>query len=143
MIGWGWCNFDGSSGSQLPGKPTHTSFNNKASYNRIENYCANVDDAGGIYSLSTQGKEGWIDSSEMNYNFLNGSREGTHTGWVNGFHPDEGSRFINFTGNVIQKISRSVYEFNDFARKSDMNVYQGFSDIKNLFGTEAPEPLSI
>jgi len=138
MVGWGWWEFDGTSRSRLPGIPTNTSFNNKVSYNRIENYCMNVDDAGGIYTLGTQGKNDWTDYSEMNYNFINGWREGQHTGWVNGFHPDEGSKFINFTGNVVQRISRSVYEFNDFNGKSDMNVYQGFADIPNLFGTEAP-----
>ncbi len=132
-IGWGWCNFDGATGSdsQLPGYPTHTSRNNHVNYNRVEEICSLLQDAGGIYTLGQQGNDDWTEYSEMSYNYINAKRtpqvaDGSRM--VNGFHPDEGSAYIKFDSNVVTNTIRNVYELNDWRRKHDMIVTNGFSN---------------
>ncbi len=132
-IGWGWCNFDGYNGSdsQLPGYPTTTSRNNHVNYNRVEEICSLLQDAGGIYTLGQQGNDDWTEYSEMSFNYINAKRtpqvaDGSRM--VNGFHPDEGSAYIKFDSNVITNTIRNVYELNDWRRKHDMIVTNGFSN---------------
>lgn len=130
-IGWGWCNFDGTDGSQLPGQPTTTSRFNHVNYNRVEEICSVLQDAGGIYTLGQQGNEDWSESSEMSYNYINCFRKPTAANgsrMVNGFHPDEGSAFILFDHNVVTNTIRNVYELNDWMRKHDCTVTNGFSN---------------
>ena len=132
-IGWGWCNFDGHYGSdsQLPGIPTRTSKNNHVNYNRVEEICSLLQDAGCIYTLGQQGNDDWTEYSEMSYNYLNAKRERQNpdgSRMVNGFHPDEGSAYIKFDSNVITNTIRNVYELNDWRRKHDMIVTNGFSN---------------
>ncbi len=132
-IGWGWCNFDGYEGSdsQLPGIPTTTSRNNHVNYNRVEEICSLLQDAGGIYTLGQQGNDDWTDYSEMSFNYINAKREpqkADGSRMVNGFHPDEGSAYIKFDSNVITNTIRNVYELNDWRRKHDMIVTNGFSN---------------
>ncbi len=132
-IGWGWCNFDGENGSdsQLPGVPTDTSKNNHVNYNRVEEICSLLQDAGGIYTLGRQGNDDWTEYSEMSYNYINAKREpqvANGSKMINGFHPDEGSAYIKFDSNVVTNIIRNVYELNDWRRKHDMIVTNGFSN---------------
>ncbi len=132
-IGWGWCNFDGYNGSdsQLPGYPTETSRNNHVNYNRVEEICSLLQDAGGIYTLGQQGNDDWTEFSEMSFNYINAKREpqkADGSRMVNGFHPDEGSAYIKFDSNVITNTIRNVYEMNDWRRKHDMIVTNGFSN---------------
>lgn len=130
-IGWGWCNFDGTEGSQLPGQPTTTSRFNHVNYNRVEEICSVLQDAGGIYTLGQQGNEDWSDMTEMTYNYINCFRKPTVANgsrMVNGFHPDEGSAFILFDHNVVTNTIRNVYELNDWMRKHDCTVTNGFSN---------------
>ncbi len=130
-IGWGWCNFDGTDGSQLPGIPTTTSRFNHVNYNRVEEICSVLQDAGGIYTLGQQGNEDWSEMSEMTYNYINCFRTPTVANgsrMVNGFHPDEGSAFILFDHNVVTNTIRNVYELNDWMRKHDCTVTNGFSN---------------
>lgn len=130
-IGWGWCNFDGTEGSQLPGQPTTTSRYNHVNYNRVEEICSVLQDAGGIYTLGQQGNEDWTDVTEMSYNYINCFREPTvadGSRMVNGFHPDEGSAYILFDHNVVTNVIRNVYELNDWMRKHDCIVTNGFSN---------------
>lgn len=132
-IGWGWCNFDGYNGSdsQLPGYPTTTSRNNHVNYNRVEEICSLLQDAGGIYTLGQQGNDDWTEFSEMSFNYINAKREpqkADGSRMVNGFHPDEGSAYIKFDSNVITNTIRNVYELNDWRRKHDMIVTNGFSN---------------
>lgn len=139
-IGWGWCNFDGTDGSQLPGQPTTTSRFNHVNYNRVEEICSVLQDAGGIYTLGQQGNEDWSESSEMCYNYINCFRKPTAANgsrMVNGFHPDEGSAFILFDHNVVTNTIRNVYELNDWMRKHDCTVTNGFSN-NNRSETTAP-----
>lgn len=130
-IGWAWCNFDGTEGSQLPGQPTTTSRYNHVNYNRVEEICSVLQDAGGIYTLGQQGNDDWSEASDMSYNYINCFRTPTVANgsrMVNGFHPDEGSAFINFDHNVVTNIIRNVYELNDWMRKHDCIVTNGFSN---------------
>lgn len=132
-IGWAWCNFDGTEGSQLPGQPTTTSRFNHVNYNRVEEICSVLQDAGGIYTLGQQGNEDWSESSEMSYNYINCFRTPTVANgsrMVNGFHPDEGSAFIKFDHNVVTNIIRNVYELNDWMRKHDCIVTNGYSNTE-------------
>lgn len=132
-IGWGWCNFDGEEGadSQLPGVPTTTSKNNHVNYNRVEEICSLLQDAGGIYTLGQQGNKDWTEYSEMSFNYINAKRKkqvANGSKMINGFHPDEGSAYIKFDSNVVTNIIRNVYELNDWRRKHDMIVTNGFSN---------------
>lgn len=132
-IGWGWCNFDGEEGadSQLPGVPTTTSKNNHVNYNRVEEICSLLQDAGGIYTLGRQGNDDWTEYSEMSYNYINAKRKkqvANGSKMINGFYPDEGSAYIKFDSNVVTNIIRNVYELNDWRRKHDMIVTNGFSN---------------
>ena len=130
-IGWGWCEFDGTSSSQLPGKPTTTSRANTVSCNRVEEICSILQDAGGIYTLGQQGNEDWTDVTVMNNNYINCSRtpqQADGSRMVNGFHPDEGSAYILLDGNVVTNIIRNVYELNNWQRKHDVIVTNGFSN---------------
>lgn len=132
-IGWGWCNFDGVKGddSQLPGVPTDTSKNNHVNYNRVEEICSLLQDAGGIYTLGRQGNDDWTEYSEMSFNYINAKRKkqvANGSKMINGFHPDEGSAYIKFDSNVVTNIIRNVYELNDWRRKHDMIVTNGFSN---------------
>ena len=130
-IGWAWCNFDGTEGSQLPGQPTTTSRFNHVNYNRVEEICSVLQDAGGIYTLGQQGNEDWSEASDMSYNYINCFRKPTVANgsrMVNGFHPDEGSAFIRFDHNVVTNTIRNVYELNDWMRKHDCIVTNGFSN---------------
>lgn len=146
-IGWGWCNFDGTEGSdsQLPGLPTTTSRNNHVNYNRVEEICSILQDAGGIYTLGQQGEgtpggTDYSQYSEMSNNYINAFRTPTvadGSRMVNGFHPDEGSAYIKFDSNVVTNIIRNVYEMNNWRRKHDMVVTNGFSNT-NRSETTAP-----
>jgi hypothetical protein len=148
-IGWGWCEFDGYDGrslygmganqfdsyskgaSRLIGLPTETSKNNHVNYNRVEEICSLLSDAGGIYTLGKQGNEDWSEYSEMSYNYINCKRQGQQADGsrrVNGFHPDEGSAYIKFDGNVVTNIVNNVYELNNWKRKHDMTVTNSFSN---------------
>ena len=138
-IGWGWCNFDGEVGSdsQLPGLPTTTSRNNHVNYNRIEDYASILQDCGGIYTLGQQGDgtpggTDYSQYSEFNGNYINVYRETpdwvNEGRWINGFHPDEGSAYILFDSNVITNTLRNVYEMNNWRRKHDLVVTNGFSN---------------
>lgn len=139
-IGWGWCNFDGAKGadSQLPGVPTTTSRDNHVNYNRVEEICSLLQDAGGIYSLGQQGNDDWTEASEMNENYINCKRAGQKADgsrMVNGFHPDEGSAYIKFDKNVITNTINNVYELNNFKRKHDLIVTNGFSNTDRSITT--------
>ncbi len=139
-IGWGWCEFDGTSSSKLPGKPTTTSRANTVSYNRIEEICSILQDAGGIYTLGQQGNDDWTEATYMNNNFINAKRapqQANGSRMVNGFHPDEGSAFIKLDGNVVTNIIRNVYELNNYQRKHDVIVTNSFSNT-NRSETTAP-----
>lgn len=139
-IGWAWCNFDGTEGSQLPGQPTTTSKFNHVNYNRVEEICSVLQDAGGIYTLGRQGNDDWTESSDMSYNYINCFRAPTAANgsrMVNGFHPDEGSAYIVFDHNVVTNSIRNVYELNDWMRKHDCIVTNGYSNT-NRSETTAP-----
>ncbi|MFC3802201.1 X2-like carbohydrate binding domain-containing protein [Cohnella sp. GCM10012308] len=84
--------------------------------------------------------DNWTNFTEMNYNFLNPNptdKPTSSNNWTNGFHPDEGSTFIKFIGNVVQsKLSYApgqsrLYEFNNWKRKSDMYSVGGYVDGDN------------
>lgn len=134
-IGWGWCNFDGDSRSELPGVPTTTSRNNHINYNRIEEICALLHDGGGIYTLGQQGNDDWSDASEANGNYINCFRGATSGGGVNGFHPDEGSAYITFDSNVITNTTNHVYEMNDWQRKHDLIATNGYANTSKTTTT--------
>lgn len=127
-IGWGWCNFDGDPASQLPGVPTAVSKNNHINYNRIEEICALRHDGGGIYTLGQMGNDDWTEASQANGNYINCFRGASTGGAVNGFHPDEGSAYITFDSNVITNTANNVYELNDWQRKHDLIVTNGYAN---------------
>ncbi|KAG4102069.1 hypothetical protein H8356DRAFT_1653640 [Neocallimastix lanati (nom. inval.)] len=148
-IGWGWCEFDGFDGrslydmnanqfdgyskgpARIVGVPTETSKNNHINYNRVEEICSLLSDAGGIYTLGKQGNQDWTEYSEMSYNYINCKRNGQQADGsrrVNGFHPDEGSAYIKFDGNVVTNIVNNVYELNNWRRKHDMTITNSFSN---------------
>jgi hypothetical protein len=50
-LGWGWWNFDGSSGSIAPNRPTTTARNNNISFNQIIDTVQRLNDTAPIYTL--------------------------------------------------------------------------------------------
>jgi len=67
----------------------------------------------------------------MSFNYINCKRSGNQPDGsrrVNGFHPDEGSAYIKFDSNVVTNIINNVYELNNWKRKHDMDIINGFSN---------------
>lgn len=133
-FGWGWNNFDGDPGCNLPNIPSTTSTNNKISGNRIESVIKVLRDAGAIYSLGRQGNDDWTDYTEMQHNYLNLTRGSTSgiSGGRNGFHTDEGSAYIKIKENVITNFTGSVFELNEWKRKHDILADRNYSNTTHM-----------
>ncbi|MET7691277.1 RICIN domain-containing protein [Streptomyces sp. NPDC005483] len=90
-LGWGWWNFDGSTGSINPGNPTTTAKNNTVRYNELIDTMQVLSDSAPIYTLGNQ------PGTEISNNFI----QGVPAGHKYGIHPDEGSADINEHDNVL------------------------------------------
>ncbi|WP_117208003.1 RICIN domain-containing protein [Allorhizocola rhizosphaerae] len=129
-LGWGWWNFDGSSGSIAPNRPTTTARNNNISYNHIIDTMQRLNDSGPIYTLGSQ------PGTTISNNYLQGVRAG-HT---YGLHPDEGSAYMSFRDNVLSVDKNVTWLINsdDFGRKHDLSITQTYGPINKVSNKNLP-----
>ena len=90
-MGWGWWNFDGSSGSVSPNNPTTTMKNNTVTYNWFYNTMQTLGDSGPIYTLGGQ------PNTTISNNYMNGVPAGPKYA----LHQDEGSAYMTIENNVM------------------------------------------
>ena len=103
-VGWGWGEEDAGGGNpdyQQPFKydtPTPAK-NNRIEYNNIHGAMSKTDDGGGIYTLGNQ--PGTI----IRGNHIHDCKNPKSTrNWASGIYLDEGSGFIEVTGNLVHDV---------------------------------------
>ncbi len=129
-MGWGWWNFDGSSGSIAPNRPTTTAKNNNISYNHIIDTVQRLSDTAPIYTLGSQ----------PGTTIVNNYLQGVPSGHKYGLHPDEGSAFITFRDNVLSVDKNVTWLINsdDFGRKHDLSITQTYGPINKVSNKNLP-----
>ncbi|WP_433118372.1 RICIN domain-containing protein [Micromonospora sp. CA-246542] len=129
-MGWGWWNFDGSSGSIAPNRPTTTARNNTISYNHIIDTVQRLSDTAPIYTLGSQ------PGTTITNNYL----QGVPSGHKYGLHPDEGSAYITFRDNVLSIDKNVTWMINsdDFGRKHDLSITQIYGPINKVSNKNLP-----
>ncbi|MFI5916030.1 lectin [Dactylosporangium sp. NPDC051541] len=129
-LGWGWWNFDGSSGSVAPNRPTTTARNNTIRYNHIIDTVQRLSDTAPIYTLGSQ------PGTTVTDNYL----EGVPAGHKYGLHPDEGSAYITFRDNVLSVDKNVTWLINsdDFGRKHDLSITQTYGPINKVSNKNLP-----
>ncbi|GGU15679.1 hypothetical protein GCM10010178_04050 [Lentzea flava] len=129
-LGWGWWNFDGSSGSIAPNRPTTTARNNNISYNHIIDTVQRLNDTAPIYTLGSQ------PGTTISNNYL----QGVPSGHKYGLHPDEGSAYIAFRDNVLSVDKNVTWLINsdDFGRKHDLSITQTYGPINKVSNKNLP-----
>ncbi|NUT50033.1 MAG: right-handed parallel beta-helix repeat-containing protein [Saccharothrix sp.] len=129
-LGWGWWNFDGSSGSIAPNRPTTTARNNNISYNQIIDTVQRLSDTAPIYTLGSQ------PGTVIAGNYL----QGVPSGHKYGLHPDEGSAYISFRDNVLSVDKNITWLINsdDFGRKHDLSITQTYGPINKISNMNLP-----
>jgi hypothetical protein len=127
-VGWGWCEFDGTSLSRKPGNPTTTCRNIRFNYNRVFDCMKTLYDSGAFYTIGAQ------PDSEASYNYVKAAT--THFQGV--YHPDEGTAW--YTGrNLVFEIvpGQDNFELNDWGRKHD-NHYDNIYSTSSAMQLGAP-----
>ncbi|MEV6237668.1 RICIN domain-containing protein [Lentzea sp. NPDC051838] len=129
-LGWGWWNFDGSSGSIVPGSPTATAKNNNVSYNQIVDTMLSLGDSAPIYTLGAQ------PTTTISNNYL----QGVPGGHKYGLHPDEGSAFINYSDNVLNVSPFVAYSINSgtWGRQHDVNITNTYGTLNKIADKNVP-----
>ncbi|MFF3854220.1 ricin-type beta-trefoil lectin domain protein [Micromonospora sp. NPDC002575] len=129
-LGWGWWNFDGSSGSIAPNRPTTTARNNTISHNHIIDTVQRLSDTAPIYTLGSQ------PGTTITNNYL----QGVPAGHKYGLHPDEGSAYITFRDNVLSVDKNVTWLINsdDFGRKHDLSITQTYGPINKVSNKNLP-----
>ncbi|MET8141378.1 RICIN domain-containing protein [Sphaerisporangium sp. NPDC005288] len=129
-LGWGWWNFDGSSGSIAPNRPTTTAKNNNISYNHIIDTVQRLGDTAPIYTLGGQ------PGTTITNNYL----QGVPSGHKYGLHPDEGSAYITFRDNVLSVDKNVTWLINsdDFGRKHDLSITQTYGPVNKVSNKNLP-----
>ncbi|WP_432904126.1 RICIN domain-containing protein [Micromonospora matsumotoense] len=129
-LGWGWWNFDGSSGSIAPNRPTTTARNNTISYNHIIDTVQRLSDTAPIYTLGAQ------PGTTITNNYL----QGVPSGHKYGLHPDEGSAYMTFRDNVLSVDKNITWMINsdDFGRKHDLSITQIYGPINKVSNKNLP-----
>jgi hypothetical protein len=129
-LGWGWWNFDGSSGSIVPGRPTTTARNNTISHNHIIDTVQSLNDTAPIYTLGDQ------PGTTITNNYLHG----VPAGHKYGLHPDEGSGHMIFRDNVLS-VSKDVtwlINSDDFGRKHDLSITRTYGPVNKVSNKVLP-----
>ncbi|WP_433500003.1 ricin-type beta-trefoil lectin domain protein [Sphaerimonospora sp. CA-214678] len=129
-LGWGWWNFDGSSGSIAPNRPTTTAKNNTISHNHIIDTVQRLSDTAPIYTLGSQ------PGTTITDNYL----QGVPSGHKYGLHPDEGSAYMTFRDNVLSVDKNVTWLINsdDFGRKHDLSITQTYGPINKVSNKNLP-----
>lgn len=129
-LGWGWWNFNGSSGSVRPGTPTATAQNNNISYNRFIDTVQILDDTAPIYTLGSQ------PTTVIAGNYI----RGVPAGHKYGLHPDEGSAYIAMQGNVLSINPGVTWTLNsdDWGSKHDLTFTQNYASVNKISNYNLP-----
>ncbi|MFI1993465.1 ricin-type beta-trefoil lectin domain protein [Actinoplanes sp. NPDC020271] len=129
-LGWGWWNFDGSSGSVAPNRPTTSARNNTISYNQIVDTVQRLGDTAPIYTLGSQ------PGTTITDNYL----QGVPAGHKYGLHPDEGSAYLTFRDNVLSVDKNVTWLINsdDFGRKHDLNITNTYGPVNKVSNKNLP-----
>jgi len=124
-VGWGWGEQDAGGGAPHYYQPfcykTPTpARNNRIEFNHIHNVMQVLNDGGGIYTLSNQ--PGTV---------IRGNHVHDNRGWPGGIYLDEGSGFIEVTGNCVYNV-RTPMNFNNRAqnRIATCKVLDNFFNVK-------------
>ncbi|MGW5611939.1 RICIN domain-containing protein [Streptomyces sp. NPDC003753] len=129
-LGWGWWNFDGSSGSINPGNPTTTAKNNTVKYNELVDTMQVLGDSAPIYTLGSQ------PGTEISNNYI----QGVPAGHKYGMHPDEGSAYINYHDNVLEVDPNVAYTINSgtWGRQHDLSITNTYGTVNKIFSKSVP-----
>ncbi|MFC8435802.1 RICIN domain-containing protein [Streptomyces sp. NPDC057253] len=129
-LGWGWWNFDGSTGSVNPGNPTTTAKNNTVKYNELVDTMQVLGDSAPIYTLGNQ------PGTEISNNFLTG----VPAGHKYGLHPDEGSANINEHDNVLDVDPNVAYVINSgtWGKQHDLTITNTYGPVNTIFSKSVP-----
>ncbi|MFI1510777.1 RICIN domain-containing protein [Streptomyces sp. NPDC020597] len=129
-LGWGWWNFDGSTGSINPGNPTTTAKNNTVKYNELIDTMQVLGDSAPIYTLGNQ------PGTEIGDNFL----QGVPAGHKYGIHPDEGSAHINEHDNVLDVDPNVAYAINSgtWGKQHDLTITNTYGPVNTIFSKSVP-----
>lgn len=129
-LGWGWWNFNGSSGSIRPGIPTTTAQNNNISYNQFIDTVQILDDTAPIYTLGSQ----------PNTVIANNYIRGVPAGHKYGLHPDEGSAYIALQNNVLNINPGVTWTLNsdDWGSKHDLTFTQNYATVNKISNFNLP-----
>lgn len=130
-LGWGWWNFDGSTGSVNPGNPTTTAKNNTVKYNELIDTMQVLGDSAPIYTLGNQ------PGTEISDNFL----QGVPAGHKYGIHPDEGSANINEHDNVLDVDPDVAYAINSgtWGKQHDLTITNTYGPVNTIFSKSVPD----
>ena len=129
-LGWGWWNFNGSSGSVRPGVPTTTAQNNNISYNRFIDTVQVLDDTAPIYTLGSQ------PTTTIAGNYI----RGVPAGHKYGLHPDEGSAYMTLQSNVLNINPGVTWTLNsdDWGSKHDLTFTQNYATVNKISNYSLP-----
>ena len=128
-VGWGWGEEDAGGGSEnyyMPFKydtPT-PSGNNRIEFNHIHHVMSRLHDGGGIYTLGN-----------MPGTIIRGNHIHDNPGAPGGIYLDEGSGFIEITGNLVYHVSTPM-NYNNRAQ----NRIATCKEHDNFFGDEFAKP---
>ncbi|WP_062429986.1 RICIN domain-containing protein [Herbidospora daliensis] len=129
-LGWGWWNFDGSSGSIRPNQPTTVAKNNTISYNHFVDTVQRLSDTAPVYTLGNQ------PGTTITNNYM----QGVPSGHKYGLHPDEGSGNMVFRDNVLSVDKNITWLVNsdDWGRKHDLSITQTYGPINKVSNKVLP-----
>jgi hypothetical protein len=129
-LGWGWWNFNGSSGSVWPGHPTTTAQNNNISYNEIIDTMQALGDSAPIYTLGSQ------PGTVIGNNYI----QGVPAGHKYGLHPDEGSAYITFDSNVLNVDPNVNWAVNSgtWGQQHDLNITNTYGTVNTIQSKSVP-----
>ena len=122
-VGWGWGEEDAGGGAYegVPYKyatPTPAA-NNRIEYNHIHHVMLSRNDGGGVYTLSNQ--PGTV---------IRGNHIHDNTNSPGGIYLDEGSGFIEVTGNCVYNVHRAMnYNNRGQNRTETCNEHDNFFDV--------------
>nr|WP_062335063.1 RICIN domain-containing protein [Herbidospora sakaeratensis] len=129
-LGWGWWNFDGSSGSIRPNVPTTVAKNNTISHNHFVDTVQRLSDTAPVYTLGNQ------PGTTITNNYM----QGVPSGHKYGLHPDEGSGNMVFRDNVLSVDKNITWLVNsdDWGRKHDLSITQTYGPINKVSNKVLP-----
>ena len=122
-VGWGWGEEDAGGGAENYYMPFHyqtptPARNNRIEYNHIHHVMERLQDGGGIYTLGN-----------MPGTIIRGNHIHHNTGGPGGIYLDEGSGFIELTGNLVHEVGNPM-NYNNRAQ----NRIATCNEHDNLFG---------